>query len=601
MSTKTSAKPGRPRKPAKQKKTKQARTLRVEGITIFTDEERARLERAAASGSPLAMLNARIRLSSDTARRATVEKRRRGKGDRAGDLEITASGVSGPGGGRSRARAVPVEYRATTAQVAGLWPWAVGAPAPLVGTPIGPHLRTGLPVCFSPMNWFGEGYITAPGLIVLGLNGFGKSSLVRRMVTGGMAQGITPLILADVKPDYRQLIEDVGGQVIDLGYGAGTINPLDPGVLGQAVVRLEQAGKTEAAAKLRRELHARQETMVAALIELVRGERVHDYEETVLATAIRTLFTSQFDDGYGFTMTNAPTLSDLSRALETGGGTDINGDLETRKHMTDLQRAVAADSAEEYRATTKGLRRSLQALILGPFGAVFDGQTTDPLDLSSVGICVDVSSIPSGDKKLKAAVMLASWSAGFAAVEAHNVLADEGIERQRLFQVVMDELWHVLSLGPFMGERVDELSRLQRGIGCELILCSHSFSDLDGAAGLLERCPVKAFFALPPAELDRLKGQVGFTAYERELVTGWAAAQSLIGDRRRAHHGSDEPQPIPAPVGAGKCLLKIGQDGTPGIPVYVFQPPAEREWGINSTSSRFDGLGQRGQGEGEVA
>jgi hypothetical protein len=582
-------------------KAKKVKTVRVEGVWLLTDEERARLEREAASGKPVAMLRARIRLSSDTARRATVERRRREGGSRVGDVEVTASGVAGPGGGRSRARAVPVEYRATTAQVAGLWPWAVGANAPLVGTPIGPHLRTGVPVCFAPLNWFGEGFITAPGLFVLGLNGFGKSSLVRRLVIGALAQGVKPLILADVKPDYRAVIEGVGGQVIDLGYGHGTINPLDPGVLGQAVLRLEEGGKHETAEKLRRELHARQETLVAALIELVRGERVRDYEETVLATAIRMLFTPESDGGYGYTMTSAPTLSDLTEVLSTGGAADADGEFDPQ-YMTDLQRAVAADSEQEYRETTKRLRRSLHALIIGPFGKVFDGQTTQPLDLNSVGVCVDVSSIPSGDKKLKAAVMLASWSAGFAAVEAHNILATEGLEEQQLFQVVMDELWQVLSLGEFMGERVDELSRLQRTIACELIMISHSLADVGNAVGLLERCPVKAFFALPPAELDRLKSQIGFTQYERELVTGWAAAQSLIGDRRRDRATTGEAQAIPAPVGAGKCLLKIGQDGTPGIPVYVSQPKTEREWGIHATSSRFAGLGQRERsGEGDAA
>ncbi|WP_228790087.1 hypothetical protein REK76_17615 [Nocardia farcinica] len=492
-------------------------------------------------------------------------------------LRLTPTGYAGPTGGRVSAVGRPAEWRGTTAQVVGLWPWSVGAGAPLVGTPLGPHLRTGAPVCFDPLNWFQRGgFITAPSLFVLGLNGFGKSSLVRRIVLGGIAQGITPLILADVKPDYRRLVELVGGQVIDLGYGYGHLNPLDPGVMGEIVDRLEHAGDTERAQTLALELRARQIALVCALIELVRGHRVADYEHTVIATALDLLITPVADGGHGFTPEHPPLLEDLLEVIVAGG--------------SELRLDAAADSDDRYLSAIVPLRQSLRALTKGPFGRVFNGHTTVPLRLDATAVCIDVSHIPPGDRKLKAAVMLACWGAGFSAIEALNTLTDAGLAPQRYFQVVMDELWQVLGLGEFMVERVDELTRLQRGMATSLIMISHTIKDLQSlgsdaaiqrALGFLERARAKILGALPGEEVTRLQQIIPFTAAERAMVTSWSAPQALTGE-------AIGPGAVrPTPPGTGKFLLKIGESRQPGIPFLVELTATERATGIHDTNTRF--------------
>ena len=37
------------------------------------------------------------------------------------------------------------------------------------------------------------------------------------------------MVLGDIKPDYVDLVEALGGQVITIGHGRGGINPLDAG------------------------------------------------------------------------------------------------------------------------------------------------------------------------------------------------------------------------------------------------------------------------------------------------------------------------------------------------------------------------------------
>ncbi|UFS97397.1 hypothetical protein [Nocardia huaxiensis] len=556
---------------------KQSGKKKQSGPKLLDDATRARLEVTAREGNGIRAALATFRLHTDDLRRrnfaARAERMEYGSFDEfdRSTQQLTDRGYVGEGGGRMNVIGRPVEYRATTAQVAGLWPWSVGAGAPLIGTPLGSHLHTGAPVCFDPMNWFMRGsFITAPSLFVLGLNGFGKSSLVRRIVLGGVAQGITPLILADVKPDYRKLVELVGGQVIDLGYGHGKLNPLAAGVLGSVVPRLDDMPVLQT--QVMQELRARQVTLVAGLVELVRGARVRDYEETLISTGLRILYR----DGSEFTPDKPPILDDLLAVIVAGGD--------------ELQLDAGADNPDEYQNAIKGLRRSLRALTQGPFGAIFNGHTTTPIDTASTAVCIDVSHIPNGDKKLKAAVMLACWADGFASVEAAHVLADAGLGPQRYFQVVMDELWQVLGLGDFMVDRVDELTRLQRSIATALIMISHTIKDLQAlgseaaiakALGFLERARAKIFGALPAEEIQRLDSTVPFTSAEEEMVTSWSAPQALTGEALKPG------QTRPSAPGTGKFLLKIGEDRRPGIPFHMEFTLSEKESGIHDTNQRF--------------
>ncbi|MFD3508420.1 hypothetical protein [Nocardia sp. NPDC058666] len=552
------------------------------GPSLLDDATRARYEMIAREQSGLRAAWATFRIHTDDLRRNNANARSEAvvkDGFDRTTAELTDRGYSGAGGGKMNVVGRPVEYRATTAQVAGLWPWSVGAGAPLIGTPLGSHLHTGAPVCFDPMNWFMRGsFITAPSLFVLGLNGFGKSSLVRRIVLGGIAQGITPLILADVKPDYRKMVELVGGQVIDLGYGHGKLNPLAAGVLGSVVPRLED--KPALQRQVLQDLRARQVTLIAGLVELVRGARVADFEETLIATALRILYQPG-----GFTPDKPPIMENLLEVIVDGGA--------------EMMLDAGADNTDEYQNAIKGLRRSLRALTQGPFGAIFNGQTSVPIDTSAVAVCIDVSHIPSGDKKLKAAVMLACWADGFASVEAAHVLADADLGPQRYFQVVMDELWQVLGLGDFMVDRVDELTRLQRGLATALIMISHTIKDLQAlgsdaaiakAIGFLERARAKIFGALPAEEISRLDSTVPFTSAEQEMVTSWSAPQALTGEALKPG------QQRPSPPGTGKFLLKVGEDRRPGIPFHMEFTVSERESGIHDTNQRFSEFGDNPRG-----
>jgi len=477
-----------------------------------------------------------------------------------------ARGWGGRGGGRATYLQPPGEWRGTTVQVCGMWPYAVGAGAPLVGAPLGKHLLSGATVCGDPISWFAHaGLLTAPTAMVLAREGFGKSSLVRRMATGAAYFGVTPLVLGDLKPDYPDLISALDGEVIPLGRGRGYINPLDLRLTHEAVALIDSgAGDLdgEERGKLRRELlsdaRGKRHAMVAALATIQRGHPLDDGEDTVLAGAL-----AELDEHYH----GEPVLRDLVEVIQAA---------------PDRLREAAYDqgSDERYQEITRPLVRTLRGLLQeGRVGEMFARRTTTRLDLERPAV-FDVSSIPEDQSELVAAALTACWGVGFAAVNTRVALGKAGILPMRHYLVILDELWRVLlAARSGMIDRVNSLTRLNRQVGAGLIMISHTIKDLLSLAeehermkalGLIERSGMLICGALPPEEHPRLRQVKDFSDAELRLLSSW-----------------QDPPPWGSaqnvkPPGLGKFLIKVG--GRPGIPLHVTLTQAEQRLGVHDTS-----------------
>jgi hypothetical protein len=425
------------------------------------------------------------------------------------------------------------EYTATTVQACGLWPYTLGAGAPLAGTVIGRHQMSGEVVCLDPLSWLGAGLTTNPNMFVLGQPGTGKSTLVKRLAMGAAARGDTVLVLGDVRPDYVALTEYLGGQVIRIGRGLDTINPLDPGPLGSILPRLPAA---EAAAA-RTESRARRLALLMALCTLIRGGALGNDEEVILGSAIDLL-----DDRLGA----PPTVPDVLRVIEEA--------------PPEMQAAARARSTRDYRSRTAALAFTLDLLLRGTLRGAFDGQTTAPIDLSAPMVTVDISRARGASDKLVTAAMLCTWTAGFGVADASSLLARANRSRQQPLMMVMDELWLALRGAPGIVQHVDMLSRMSRQMVAASIYISHTVSDLEAlpaeedravARGLIDRCAITVMAALPPRELQQLTRITPLTGPEQELVSAWSAPDSWTP-------GSRHP-------GRGKYLVKAG--GRLGLPV----------------------------------
>jgi hypothetical protein len=467
-------------------------------------------------------------------------------------------GFNVKGGGKSSWIEPAIEYRGTTVQVCGLWPFGTGSTTPMIGVPLGRHLYTGATVCFDPISWYTRArLINNPSVYIESEPGMGKSTAVRRMVLGLTAQGVTPLILGDLKPDYAELVAALGGQVLRLGPGLDRINPLDAGPWRQVLSKVD----TRTATQVRAAVIHRRLNMVLALATLVRRGPVSSDEATVVAAALRYLAEREGD--------TQPVLSDV---------------LEVVRAAPPEVRAVTLwqedSELERYRDDTANLHRTLLALLHGPLGSTFQGQTTTPIDLDTPAVCVDISNLDDTDELRTAATLLSTWSYGFAQVEAAHLMSDLGLARPRTFFTVLDELWRALRVGHGLVDRADALTRLNRHKGTGTAFITHSLVDLEAlptpedrakARGFAERSAVLMIGPCSDQELDAVSKVRPLSQAERREILAWSAPPSWT----TRGEGSV--------VGRGNFLIKVGS--RPGIPVHL--EPTEIEKQLGNTDFRW--------------
>lgn len=471
---------------------------------------------------------------------------------------FTRRGINGRGGGRSSYVDLPQEYRGTTRQVCGLWPFIAGAGTPMVGVPLGRDLITGATLCMDPIAWFERASLIAnPSMFTLALPGLGKSTVQRRLLVGLDFRGTVGIVPGDTKGEYCDIIEALGGSVVRLGRGQGTLNPLDLGEMGKVVDSLTGRAKDE----LRANARGRRSNMVAALVAMARRGQVNGDEENFLDAAVQLLDAKHESD-------DPPLLEDLAAMIQQG------------PHELRLMTLATGDD-RKYAAAVEPLMRSLLSLVHGPLGRTFNAPTSNrfPLDRPAA---VDLSRIPASDQMLEGSVLLACWAEAFATIEASDAYATSRGERPRHYYLVLDELWRILRAGVGLVDRIDELTRLNRTYGVGQSMTTHTMSDLESlrdpedvakAKGFVERSGVVVCGGLPRREMQLLNEVVPMTRREQSLIVSWSTPPSLD------HETGTEL----SPPGRGKFVAKVG--GQAGIPFEVILTPAERR--LNDTNQKW--------------
>lgn len=480
--------------------------------------------------------------------------------------------------GRGRGEDVVVEaadeFRGTTKQVCGLWPWIVGSGTPMIGVPMGRHITTGSTLCCDPISWYQRGgLIGQPSAFMLGLPSLGKTSAVMRMCVGLAGYGVIPMVLGDTRPDYTRMIRKLGGEPAPIGRNRGSINLLDPGEVPDAARRLREAGHEKLAEELVADSQARRMKMLEMVILVLRPEikSISPIESTILNRALRHL--DEHFDGVPLPTDLLELIKQAPPALEDA--------------------ALANGDPAKYAETTRELKACLMALgEEGAFGTVFARHTTHPMR-RDVPMSYDLSGIHHSETALRALALVACWNAGFTSVGIAQVLADAGLEPRRHYFLVLDELHQALKAGSGLVDRVDYLTRLNRTEGVGMIMITHTLEDLMAVPnpedrhktlGFIDRAAITFLGGLPSGELDRLAGRVGgLSNAERSLITGWSNPAPF--DPRTMKKGT--------PPGRGKFLIKIGD--RPGIPFTTILTKDEVDlsmsdarWGEASRNSRRD-------------
>jgi hypothetical protein len=161
-------------------------------------------------------------------------------------------------------------------------------------------------------------------------------------------------------------------------------------------------------------------------------------------------------------------------------------------------------------------------------------------------------------------------------------LAEAGLEPQRHYFVVLDELHRALQAGGGVIEHLDLLTRLNRSWLVGQVMITHTMKDLDAVAdkqdrararGFVERSGMVFLGGLPPSEMQLLQKVVRLSKREEDLVTSWSSPPGFD-----TSNNEDVPPP-----GRGNFLIKVGH--RPGIPFNMRITHAER--GFNRTNSKW--------------
>lgn len=442
-------------------------------------------------------------------------------------------GINQPYAGRAALAQQPRVYRASTAQVAGLYPFLYGAAMPAVGPYLGTDLLTGTAFSCHPIAWLNHGLITNPNMLITGIPGAGKSAHIKALSLRLMSYGIKTLVLGDLKNEYQHLAHALGAQPVQLGPGLpARLNPLDAGPLGDDLPD-DPAQLDERLA----EIHRRRLTLLGALLATKLGRPLSPTEEAAVSLAIHET-TGQAS---GTSVLVDPTIPQVWSVLRDP----------TDEMARELR--VRGGDAQELRDMVRPVADALRAMVYGSLSGLFDGPTTVALDFAAPIQTVDISRLDGrGDETIAMTLAcVSSW--GQAAI-------DDPAGPVRL--VVRDELWRAMRI-PAMVRKLDADLRLSRATGTIQVLATHRLADFETvgatgspeaaiAANLIASCDVRICLAQDTAPLAVTRDAIGLTEPECAHIASWGAGH------------------------IGHALWKIGRHHSAAVRLEL--TAAEREW-----------------------
>ncbi|OKJ10644.1 ATP-binding protein [Streptomyces sp. CB00316] len=440
-------------------------------------------------------------------------------------------GWGGRFGGRAAVEDTGTVYTGPSTQAAGMYPFLLGAGLPPRGVPVGRDVLTGELVCLDPAGWVGK-LTTNPNVWIMSQPGAGKSALVKRMLLFYCAFGFMPVIPGDVKGEYTVLVRQLGGSVVQIGDGVGRLNPLDSGPLKN---RLHLLGTVERDNVLDI-LNSRRLETLGALLSTKHGlgRTPDEIQRSALTCAVQIAADACPGED--------PIVPDVITVL---------------RQAPDQLKAKLAAHRDMYQDLTRSVIAGLENLCSGPLKGLFDGPTTQQLDVDATAVSVDISRLRARGTDTISAGMIATWAYAYSSIDSAR---STGLMSRRLI-LPMDEMWRALRSGPGLVDSMDSIGRLARGDGDITLYITHSLLDTEAlpteedrakARGLMDRCDTWVIGASSAEELTRVTGKRELTEQERMMIASWSSATSTGLDTGDAVH-----------PGRGKYMIKVGT--RPGI------------------------------------
>ncbi|HET7475208.1 MAG TPA: ATP-binding protein [Dermatophilaceae bacterium] len=408
-----------------------------------------------------------------------------------------------------------VVYRASTAEVGGVFPFVGGQPLPPTGASVGVDTRSGAGFCVDPAGWVLAEIVSNPNLVLFGKPGTGKSTTVKAILFRLMLFGVRTLVAGDVKDEYEKLARAVGVEPFALGVGMPTrINPLDLGPLGAGWDSLGEAERAERA----RVIFGRWLVLLKALIG-AQGVVTTPADEDALSAVLAQL--TGWAAGSG--RLRVITIPAVWAAL--------------RDPSPDLAHACRYPSPAAMVEATRQVTAALGAMVRGALAGLFDQPTNIVVDWSAPIQSLSLGRLlPLGDQAIGTALAcLNSWSRAMTDTRRHT--SSPGNTRvggpQAHTVVVRDEVWRQMRLGVGAVQSLDADLRLSRAEACTQLVVAHKPSDMlavgdtgsqaaNIAKDLLNLCDTKVLLGQDRNVAAQLQTLLGLSDMETDDIAGWA-------------------------------------------------------------------------------
>lgn len=379
-------------------------------------------------------------------------------------------------------------HSATTAHFQAAYPFVAEGGLGAPGTYIGRDAYGGAWL-YDPWTLYEHGLLSGPNMLVLGQIGRGKSAFVKSYILRQRVFGRQAWVL-DPKDEYTPLARALGGHPIALCPGGDVrLNPLSPRGGREAQLSLLRS-VTQAA--LRRELTPDEDAGLRVSLDLVNAE----------AQGVE------------------PTIPQIVQAL-----------LRPRESMV----AELATTSESFASASRQAALALQRLCEGDLRGMFDGPTSGDLDLDAPLVVLDLSAVQDSAALGILMTCAAAW--------LHGVVMDRKREAERggdpgaKVIIALDEGWRIAShIG--VAEWLQSSFKLSRANGVQNVMVVHRLSDLGAAGaagsrevriaeGLIADADTKVIYAQPPDQLKALRGLLGLSSTETEIVPTLRRGEAL--------------------------------------------------------------------------
>jgi hypothetical protein len=371
-------------------------------------------------------------------------------------------------------------FSATTAHLQALYPFAaqsaIGAPGAYIGTD-----ACGGAWLYDPWELYERKIIRSPNMLVLGGIGYAKSSFLKIYIYRQRVFGVHAWVI-DVKGEYAPLAEALGATVISLAPGGELrLNPLERRGGRQSQLSLL---RSVAIATLKRELEPEEDAGLRVALDLV-NEECGDAREPTLPMAVDALFHPR-------------------EAMVAG---------------------VFAKSAEDFRDANRDCALALQRLCEGDLRGMFDGPTSEVIDLEAPLVVLDLSAVKDSSALGALMTCAASWQQSVL-ISKKQQAEREGVAAPKMISAV-EEVWKVAhQIG--VAEWLQANFKLCRDYGIQNALSAHRLTDFEAAGehgsrgakiveGLIADSGTVVLYNQAADQREALEGRLGLGETEFDL------------------------------------------------------------------------------------